>query len=560
MSTTLSLNQQPTAHHEIDTAVAELRLGAKKLAALSLDDRLHLIDQCIVAVGEASTEWVAAACQAKRIDVGGPASAEEVLAGPLGVLRYLRLIQQTFRDVNQHGRPRLPGKPITHHGQVRVPVFPTRILCDRVLFFPLTGESWLQSDVSEHEIFGGTTPSLTAENPTVVAVLGAGNVASIPATDSLTKIFQDSCAVLLKMNPVNEYLGPIFERALQSLIQANFLRVVYGGAETGQYAIEHEGVDSVHITGSNLTHDAIVWGGTPDERERRKSQNEPRLSKPITSELGNVTPWMIVPGRYTDSQLRFQAENIAASITNNASFNCIATKMLVTSRDWPDRERFLDLLQQVLSTISSRYAYYPGAIQRFARFNAGGPGESTDEHLPWTLLRDTNPDESPQLYQQESFVCVCGETALPGTSPDDFLNRAVDFVNQRMWGTLAAALTVPRGLPAERLDDALRRLHYGTIGINQWPGVAFGLMSPSWGGFPSSTLHDVQSGIGSVHNTFLLSRPEKTILKSPLKMFPKPMWFSTHRDPRTVAWKLFEYYQHPSLARLSALLLPALRG
>ena len=94
---------------------------------------------------------------------------------------------------------------------MRVPVFPTHILCDRLLFFPMTAESWLQPDVAEDEIFSGTADSLGMGHPTVVTVLGAGNVASIPATDSLTKIFQDSCSVLLKMNPVNDYLGPFFE-------------------------------------------------------------------------------------------------------------------------------------------------------------------------------------------------------------------------------------------------------------------------------------------------------------------------------------------------------------
>ena len=72
-------------------------------------------------------------------------------------------------------------------------------------------------------------------------------------------------------------------------------------------------------------------------------------------------------------------------------------------------------------------------------------------------------------------------------------------------------------------------------------------------------LRDVQSGIGSVHQYLLLNRPEKTVLRSPLKMFPKPMWFSTHRDPRWVTRKLLELYKRPTLSRLPPLLL-AIRG
>ena len=106
-------------------------------------------------------------------------------------------------------------------------------------------------------------------------------------------------------------------------------------------------------------------------------QNDPILKKPITSELGNVTPWVIVPGRYTEAQLRSQAENVIASITNNASFNCIATRMLITCRSWPQRDHFLDLVERILATVPSRYAYYPGAIERYERFS----GDTLD--LTW---------------------------------------------------------------------------------------------------------------------------------------------------------------------------------
>ena len=153
------------------------------------------------------------------------------------------------------------------------------------------------------------------------------------------------------------------------------------------------------------------------------SRNEPVLNKPITSELGNVTPWVIVPGRYTDSQLRSQAENIVASITNNASFNCIATKMLVTWKDWPDRERFLDLIEHVLATIPSRYAYYPGlrigflgSMRPRARIR---PPSICHGRFDETPIRTTRL----VLFEQESFVCVCGETSLPAASPDDFWTK-----------------------------------------------------------------------------------------------------------------------------------------
>ncbi|MFT6577531.1 MAG: hypothetical protein ACJA16_005748 [Akkermansiaceae bacterium] len=136
-------------------------------------------------------------------------------------------------------------------------------------------------------------------------------------------------------------------------------------------------------------------------------------------------------------------------------------------------------------------------------------------------------------------------------------------MNDQLVGTLAAGITVALEWEkqyAEEFDQLLRTLRFGTIGLNQWPGIAFGLMSPPWGGFPGATLADVQSGIGLVHNTYLLRKPEKTIVRAPLNLRPKPVWFSTHRCPEAVAQKLCRLYADPSVLRLPRLFASALRG
>ena len=114
------------------------------------------------------------------------------------------------------------------------------------------------------------------------------------------------------MNPVNEYLGGIFAQAFVPLVEAGFLRIIYGGADVGTYAVEHELVDEVHITGSIFSHETIVWGPPGPDRERRKVEGACAAANRITSELGNVTPWIVVPWLYSDRELTFQAENVAA--------------------------------------------------------------------------------------------------------------------------------------------------------------------------------------------------------------------------------------------------------
>src|SRR5690606_37390639 len=116
----------------------------------------------------------------------------------------------------------------------------------------------------------------------VALVLGAGNVSSIAAADVFARLFQERKAVLLKMNPVNEYLGPFFERAFRSLVDADYLAIAYGGAEVGGRLVEHPSIDEVHITGSIHAHQSIVWGPPGPQRDERMAANNPRLTKPIT--------------------------------------------------------------------------------------------------------------------------------------------------------------------------------------------------------------------------------------------------------------------------------------
>jgi hypothetical protein len=563
---TLTLKQSPTSSEQVHRAVAELVSAKAKLSKLSLSQRVALLEDCLQRVAQLAPEWVEAACEAKGIPEGSPLRGEEVAAGPVSTARHLRLLIQNYNALQTTGHIPLPAPPEqSADGALRVQVVPVRGLFDPLVFAGFKARSWLAPEVSRDDL---ERLGHRLKNPgpaQTVLVLGAGNVSSIPATDTISKIFQEGHVVLLKMNPVNEYLGVIFQRLFARLVEAGFVRIIYGGADVGAAAVEHPQIDQIHITGSIHSHDAIVWGPPGPERERRKRERDPVLKKPITSELGNVSPWIVVPGIYSDKQLRFQAENVAASITNTASFNCVATKVIITWKHWPQRQRFLDLLDQVLGQVPRRRAYYPGARERFARFSGKPAAAGPDDTLPWTLLRDAEPIKMPQLFCEESFVCVCAEIGLAADDEKEFLRRAVEFANQKLWGTLSAAVTVHPGFRRNPQGEAcfqacLAELRYGAVGVNHWPALVYAMMSPPWGGYPTGTLQDAQSGVGSVHNTFMLDGVQKTVLEGPLTISPKPFWFPTHRRPEPIAWKVLDLYCKPSVWKLPGLLVAALRG
>lgn len=561
----IAVEQTPATSDVIDHSVAELVAAASKLAKLSLGERIALMQDCLERVVKLAPEWVDAACDAKGLAPGNPLRAEEITAGPVSTARHLQLLIHNFKSLEQTGRIPLPAPPKPGpDGALRVQVMPVKGLFDSLVFAGFRAEAWLAPEVTQANLDRLGSHLKNPQPARCVLVLGAGNVSSIPATDTISKLFQEGHVVLLKMNPVNEYLGPIFQRLFAKLIEAGFVRVIYGGADVGKAALDHPQVDEVHITGSIYSHDAIVWGPPGEERERRKRDNDPVLKKPISSELGNVSPWIIVPGPYSDKELRFQAENLASSILNNASFNCVATKMIVTWKHWPQRQQFLDLVEGVLAKVPPRKAYYPGARERYEKF-AGKPAPTSGDALPWTIVRDADPQVGSQLFCEESFVCVCAETALDAADERAFLKRAVDFANDELWGTLSAAITVhpsfystPSGEAA--FEAALAGLRHGAIGVNYWPALVYAMMSPPWGGHPSGTLADAQSGIGSVHNTFMLEHVQKTILEGPLTIWPKPFWFPTHGNPEPIAWKVLALYHKPSAWKLPGVMLAAMRG
>ncbi len=166
-------------------------------------------------------------------------------------------------------------------------------------------------------------------------------------------------------------------------------------------------------------------------------------------------------------------------------------------------------------------------------------------------------------FRSESFCAFSVETPLAATDTADYLAKAAAFCNGTLAGTLNAELIVhPRTerRHGEALDRAVAELRYGTVAINQWPAMGFALGSTPWGAYPGASLTDIQSGLGFVHNALLLERIEKTVLRGPFRVFPKPVWFVTHRNAHRVGPRLAELEADPGFRHVPGILVNALRG
>jgi acyl-CoA reductase-like NAD-dependent aldehyde dehydrogenase len=569
----VSGSARSSSRAEMDAAVAVLQENKGAWTAVGPRQRLELLSDLSRRFLAVADRWSALGMEAEGLDPEHPGSGEEALVGPYFILRNLRLLRESLLDIETHGRPRIPGGVRTRpDGRTVARVFPID-LYDRIFYAGVTADVWMEPGVTAEEL--PETQAVAYHAPVrqgrVALVLGAGNVSSIGPMDALYKLFVEDQVVLYKAHPVNVYLGPLMEEAFRTFIERGFFRIVYGGAEEGAYLCRHPGVDEIHITGSDRTYEAIVFGAG-EEGRRRKAANEPVLTKRFTAELGNVSPVVVVPGPWDEGDLQYHAENLATMLTNNAGFNCNAGRVIVQHASWDRRQALLGKVREVLARIPVRRAYYPAAADRFDAFLAAHRqtaetfGARAGDRLPWMLIPGLDPSQREDIaFTTEAFCGVFGETGLAAESVPEFLDRAVAFCNGTLWGTLNVTLIVhPESLKdpdvARAVERAIADFRYGTVAVNHWAAVGYGLVVTPWGAFPGHTAQDIQSGAGVVHNTLMFSRPQKAVVRAPFRVWPKPVWFATHKTAHRLTPKLSEFEAAPSLAKVAGILPLAMRG
>ena len=526
----------------VDGVVTELRAAAPTWTAMGVDERIELLEELERTVLDSAEGWTTAAAQAKGIRRDSPAMAEDWGSGVLATLRNLTLLASTLRDIRDTGRPAPPAIRIDERGHTVVDVYPTDLV-DRALFPGFTAEVRLTPGVTPEqarERMGRIYHEGHVSTPEVALVLGAGNVSSIGPMDALTQLFAEDRVVALKLNPVNEYLAPHLDVALRPLIRGGWLRIVTGDLDVARALVDHPGVDAVHLTGSDRTYEAIVFGEDAEAGERKR-RGTPLRTKRISAELGNVTPVIVVPGPWSARDIAYHGDNIASMLVQNAGFNCIAARVIVQHAAWSRREALNDAIRDSLRRAEPREAYYPGARQRWEAFVAAHPeaewfGPDGEGDVPFTFIPDLDASRKDDIaFTTEAFCTVFGEVPLDAPrSVPAFLDMAVDLCNEQLWGTLSASLIVhPRTLndpeAREAVERAIDRLNYGSVVVNHWSAAPYAMVSPPWGAAPGSTPSDIQSGNSVVHNTFLLEDIQKTVVRGPFHPPIRPPWFHTHR-------------------------------
>jgi hypothetical protein len=175
-------------------------------------------------------------------------------------------------------------------------------------------------------------------DPELVVILGAGNQTFLSALDALYYLFVEGHVCVVKHHPLMLPSKPYFDQLFEPLIRAGFIASVEASPQLASALIHSPLTDAVHLTGGIATHDAIVFG-TGADAETRRREGRPLLRARMVSELGCITPYIILPGPagpggddgWTDAAIARHTAACAEGLANNVSCNCLATKVSRTA-------------------------------------------------------------------------------------------------------------------------------------------------------------------------------------------------------------------------------------
>jgi aldehyde dehydrogenase (NAD(P)+) len=561
----------------IDAELEELTANKRRWARLPITDKLAYLDSIQANTVAIARPWVEAAVKAKGLSIDDPLAGEEWTSGPYSILSLVNALRGTMLRI-EAGTPVLEGyrRSVSVAGRVVVDVFPAS-LDDRLMYSGVTTEVWMRPDVMIDTLDDTVASFYRREDPegAVSVVLAAGNIASIAPMDVMYALFNEGRVVVLKMNPVNDYLGEFLEVVFADLVRDGFVRFAYGGVDVGHYLTTHPHAESIHITGHGSTYEAIIYG--PGEEGLANKLADRRVNhRTVAAELGGVSPMIVVPGPWSTRDIRHQAEQIVSTKMHNSGYNCIAAQVLILPEGWEQADALLAEIRDLMEGLRDRDTYYPGSLDRCEEaISSGGTVEEFGIDHRRFLVTDLDPDTNHSLFTTEVFGPVLGVTTLPCPDVASYLKKAVRFANERLYGTLGANIIIhPATQRRHRraLELAVAELEYGSVAVNTWTGVSYFMPKGTWGAYPGHGPQNIESGTGVVHNALMFDRPEKTVVRGPFApaqrawvkgefhAAPKPVYFVTNRQAHRIGEALIPYSDTLGKADLARVASFALRG
>ena len=541
---------------DIDRFISTLRTKSKEFNSINNIQLASMLDETISNIKEVSYFW-ATICSDNKGTTRTPAEGEEWLGGPfasvLATQYYIKSL--TNDDDLDEGN--------FNNSENSYKVFPNNFI-ERITFPFINAKVYFNKSMSFEDInkFRGFSKRYDIE-PSITLVLGAGNFSSIPYLDVLYHLITRRSVILLKLNPVNEYLKPVFEKVFKNFIERGYIIVTNGNINESKYMAAHPGINHIHLTGSDKTYEDIVYGRELTDNERSIKTVPKVNSKPITSELGNVTPIIIHPGKWSTSDIKYQARKIVTGKLNNNGFNCIAAQVVVLPDGWGHTETLIKYVKYYMNKAKDRKAYYPDSIERLTKLEKDKSYERVNS-LSCTTPHLTREIKAYNKYElDEVWSSTIYFRKIAYSNAEDYVKKATDYCNNELWGNLGVSVIIKdhnNKFNKHITRSYIENLRYGTIAINEWAAIGYIIPQLPWGGFPGNKDNDIQSGQSFVHNSMLFESPLKGIVETKFRIsrLIDPPWFITNNKSRRLFMNLTYFQINNTKINLIKLIFSAL--
>ena len=371
---------------------------------------------------------------------------------------------------------------------------------------------------------------------TVSVVLGAGNANFLSIIDVFERVFIHSECVLLKHHPLRPFLYEPYACILEPLISENIVHMIYDTYNKAEL-LRNSKVNHIHFTGSEETYQYI--SNTLIDEDTK-----------ITGELGCATPWIILPGKWTEKEIdNATTQIVIAKITNGGAF-CMSPQAILIPDNWEQKAEFYLALHDKIRQKKPAACYYPGAIRRKNLFenHYGKYSEKYSATFPGLMNQGSNQDDMVMLvdlgivnreYEYDDYslkneafcpVLVCGFIEY-NRNIDDYIKEVCNFSNsKKLCGSLSCTVLTPKSLPCKYVNECVRRLNYGTIAINIWSVSGYGaaLSGGTWGAHYT----DRRSGRGRIGNVYRIKNVTKTIISG--QRLEKPTIYMYDLPPKLI--------------------------
>ena len=179
-----------------------------------------------------------------------------------------------------------------------------------------------------------------------------------------------------------------------------------------------------------------------NDKERKLSQLSKSNKKPIFTELGNVTPIIVHPGKWSNSEIKFQARKIVTAKLNNSGFNCIAAQVIVLPKGWRSNDKLKKYIKHYLKKIGDTTSYYPGAVESLKELQNNKNYEQINDQVCSTPFMVSDLDSDEQFSIEEVWNSTLYFKEIEYTDYESFANNSIDYVNNELWGNLGATVLI----------------------------------------------------------------------------------------------------------------------